>query len=183
MVTLIAGVEHGLGRDAIRAAVTAVAGGRAKQRRLALALATRPGVLSDGRPPGPRAVGDLLIALVAAGASQISPPVCVQCGKALRTLQRRGEDWYCSVCGQVREPCAACGQFRRASRRDRAGRPRCAECPDDDTRDPVEVIYGIVAALDPGAGRERSPMPSAVALPGPHTSRNWHGRLRKPLRC
>jgi hypothetical protein len=153
MVTLIAGVEHGLGRDAIRAAVTAVAGGRAKQRRLALALAGRPGVLADGRPPAPRAVGDLLIALVAAGASEISPPACAQCGKALRTMQRRGEDWYCSVCGQVREPCAACGEFRRASRRDRAGRPRCAGCPDD-TRDPVEVIYGIVAALDPGTGEE-----------------------------
>ncbi|MHB1592914.1 MAG: hypothetical protein ACYCO9_09110 [Streptosporangiaceae bacterium] len=154
MVTLIAGVEHGLGRDAIRVVVSAVAGGRAKQRRLALALAARPAVLCDGRPPAPRAVGDLLIALVAAGASGISPPACAQCGKALRTLQRRGQDWYCSVCGQVREPCAACGEFRRVSRRDRAGRPRCAECPDGDGRDPVEVIHGIVAALDPGAGRE-----------------------------
>ena len=43
---------------------------------------------------------------------------------------------------------------RRVSSRDRAGRPRCAECPDRDGRDPVEVICGIVAALDPGAGRE-----------------------------
>jgi hypothetical protein len=138
MVTLIAGA----------------AGGRAKQRRLAQALAGRPAVLSDGRSPAPRAVGDLLIALVKAGAAEISPPACAQCGKALRTLQRCGDDWYCGACGEIREPCAACSRPRRVSSRDRAGRPRCAECPDDDGRDPVDVIHGIVAALDPGAGRE-----------------------------
>jgi hypothetical protein len=154
MVALIAGVEHGLDRDAIRTAVTAVAGGRAKQRRLALALARRPGILSDGRSPAPRAVGDLLIALARAGAAAISPPACAQCGKALRVLQRRGEDWYCSVCSEVREPCAACGGLRRVSSRDRAGRPRCGQCPDHDERDPVDVIHGIVSALDPAAARE-----------------------------
>jgi hypothetical protein len=154
MVTLIARVERGLDRDAIRSAVTAVAGGRAKQRRLALALAGRPGVLSDGRSPAPRALGDLLILLVRAGASQVSPPACAQCGKALRTLQRRSEDWYCGPCNEAREPCSACGQVRRVSSRDQAGRSRCSECPDGDGRDPVEVIHGIVAALDPGAARE-----------------------------
>jgi hypothetical protein len=154
MVTLIARVERGLDRDAIRSAVTAVAGGRAKQRRLALALAGRPGVLSDGRSPAPRALGDLLILLVRAGASQVSPPACAQCGKALRTLQRRGGDWYCGPCNEAREPCSACGQVRRVSSRDRAGRSRCSECPDGDGRGPVEVIHGIVAALDPGAARE-----------------------------
>jgi hypothetical protein len=158
MVTLIAGLEHGLDRDAIRAAVRQVAGGRVKQRRLATALAGRPGVLSDGRSPALRAVGDLLIALVAAGASEISPPACAHCGKALRSLQRRGEDWYCTVCYCTvcvasREPCAACGQFRRVAGRDRAGRPRCAQCPDADGRDPVEVICSIVTVLDPGADR------------------------------
>lgn len=154
MVTLIAGASPSLDPGAIRAAVTAVAGGRAKQRRLALALAGRPGILSDGRSPAPRAVGNLLIALVRAGAAETSPPVCAECGKALRTLQRRGEDWYCSVCNEVREPCAACGLTRRVSSRDRAGRPRCWECPDSDGRDPVDVIHGIVTGLDPAAGRE-----------------------------
>ena len=154
MVALVSSVEPGLDRDAIRAAVTAVAGGRAKQRRLAQALAGRPGVLSDGRSPAPRAVGDLLIALVRAGATEISPPACAECCKALRTLQRRGDDWYCGVCGEVREPCAACGRTRRVCSRDRAGRPRCEQCPDSDGRDPVTVIHGIVVALDPCAGRE-----------------------------
>ena len=154
MVTLITDAGPGLDRDVVRAAVTAVAGGRAKQRRLALALAGRPSVLSDGRSPAPRAVGDLLIALVRAGAAGISPPACAGCGKLLRTFQRCGEDWYCGPCGEVREPCAACGRARRVSGRDRAGRPRCAECPDSDGRDPVDVIHGIVVALDPGTGRD-----------------------------
>ncbi|MFJ1827902.1 hypothetical protein [Streptomyces sp. NPDC088178] len=52
--------------------VTAVAGGRAKSRRLAEALVMRPGVLTDGRSPAPRAVGDLLIELRKAGASAIA---------------------------------------------------------------------------------------------------------------
>ena len=62
--------------------------------------------------PRRRAVGDLLIALNKAGATEISAPVCAECGKHLRTLQRRGDDWYCGVCGPVREPCSECGRIR-----------------------------------------------------------------------
>ncbi|MGO9078368.1 MAG: hypothetical protein ACLQDY_04930 [Streptosporangiaceae bacterium] len=169
MVTLIAGTDPGLDRDAIREAVKAAGGGRAKQRRLAQALTARPGILSDGRSPAPRAAGDLLIALVKAGATEISPPACAQCGKALRTLQRRGNDWYCTVCGGGRvEPCAACGDSRVVSSRDREGRPRCAKCPDPDTRDPVLVICGIVAGLDPGASGDA--VAGAVRRAAPRTA-------------
>src|SRR5680860_1801121 len=76
-----------------------VSGGRAKRRRLAQALLEKPTLLADGCSPAPRVVGDLLIALRIAGAVNISPPVCAECGKRLRTLQRRGQDWYCGVCG------------------------------------------------------------------------------------
>jgi hypothetical protein len=167
MVTLIADTDPALDRDAIREAVTAAGGGRAKQRRLAQALTARPGILSDGRSPAPRAAGDLLIALVKAGATEISPPACAQCGKALRTLQRRGNDWYCTVCGGGRvEPCAACGDSRVVSSRDREGRPRCAKCHDPDTRDPVLVICGIVAGLDPGASGDAVAGAVRRAAPG-----------------
>jgi len=98
-VALVSTVEPVLGRDMIEAAVTSVAAGRAKRRRLAQALAGRPGILTDGRSPAPRVAGDLLIALRNAGATLISPPACAGCGKHLRTLQRRGQDWYCAVCG------------------------------------------------------------------------------------
>ncbi|MFE6497868.1 hypothetical protein [Streptomyces sp. NPDC057748] len=137
---LVADIEKELGAETVRTVVAAVAGGRAKSRRLAEALAMRPAVLTDGRSPAPRAIGDLLIELRKAGASAISPPVCVECGKKLRTLQRQGQDWYCSVCGQETTECTACGNVRRVGFRDRKGLPRCKMCPDHDDREPVTVV-------------------------------------------
>ena len=74
VVDLVAGYESTLDHEAVRAAVTGMAGGRTKQRRLARALADRPTLLIEGRSPAPRAVGDLLLALRTAGAGGISPP-------------------------------------------------------------------------------------------------------------
>jgi len=56
--SLIIAVEPGLRRAAAQEAVTSVAAGRAKRRRLAQALTHRPLVLTDGRSlrPGPVAV-------------------------------------------------------------------------------------------------------------------------------
>jgi hypothetical protein len=151
---LVGGVDSSLGSGTVRAVVVAVAGGRAKSRRLAQALATRPAVLTDGRSPAPRAIGDLLLALRRAGASAISPPVCAECGKLLRTFQRRGQDWYCSVCGQETTECAACKNTRRISSRDRTGQPRCSMCPDTDNRDPIAVIHEVIASINPVADRD-----------------------------
>lgn len=154
MVELVAAREPGLDRATVQAAVTGVAGGRAKRRGLAQALLDRPEVLVDGRSPAPRGVGDLLIALRQAGARKISPPLCAECGKSLRTLQRRGQDWYCAVCGPRPKRCAHCGQERTAVSVDRRGGPRCGQCPDDDDRDPAEVIAQVVTKLDPSLSAE-----------------------------
>jgi hypothetical protein len=121
IVDLVTAIEHQLEPEQIRAAVARVAGGRAKSRRLAAALAEHPMVFIDGRSPAPRAVGDLLIVLREAGAQAVSAPCCAGCGKPLRTFQRRGLDWYCSVCGPQPQPCTACGNVRRIASRDRAG--------------------------------------------------------------
>jgi hypothetical protein len=154
VVDLVSAVEDQLTPEQIGTVATAVAGGRAKSRRLAAALLERPGVLVDGRSPAPRAVGDLLLALREAGATAVAPPCCAGCGKHLRTFLRRGQDWYCSVCQQHTEACVACGNTRQVHSRDRAGQPRCATCPDVDGRDPITVIHNLVAALDPDADRE-----------------------------
>ena len=135
VVGLIAERKPGLDRSTITCVVEEIAGGRVKRRRLAQALLDRPRVLDDGRSPAPRAVGELLVALTKAGASRISAPVCAECGKHLRTLQRRGEEWYCGVCGPVREPCGGCGRIRPIHTRDRDGQPRCVACPPDGGRD------------------------------------------------
>lgn len=72
VVVLVAGIEPNLDRASIEATVTGVAGGRAKRRRLAQALHDKPIVMSDGRSPAPRMVGDLLIALRESGAQRVS---------------------------------------------------------------------------------------------------------------
>ena len=146
---LVAEAEPALAAGLIQDIVTGVAGGRAKRRRLAQALVQRPAVLRDGRSPAPRAVGDLLIALRSAGAPAVSPPCCAECGKQLRTLQRRGQDWYCAVCAVRPGTCSACGKNKVISTRDRQGRPRCEQCRDPDDRDPLLVLTSVVQALDP----------------------------------
>ncbi len=150
VVDLVAGYEPTLDRETIQTAVTEVVGGRAMRRRLAQALLERPTVLTDGRSPAPRAVGTLLLALRAAGADGICPPCCAGCGRAITSMQRRGEDWYCSPCFTRPQPCAACGQQRHVTFRDRHGQPRCSQCPDHDYRDPRRVLVKVITSLDPG---------------------------------
>jgi len=95
-VALITAMDPGLSREAAEQAVTGVARGRAVRRKLAAALAGRPGILTDGRSPAPKVAGDLLLALRKAGSAVISPPACAGCGRQLRTLSRLGQDWYCA---------------------------------------------------------------------------------------
>jgi hypothetical protein len=183
VVDLIAGCGPGLDRSVIAMVVTGVAGGRAKQRHLAQALLERPAMLTDGRSPAPRAVADLLTGLRTAGAKNVSPPICAGCGKLLRSFQRRGQDWYCSVCGPVREPCAGCGQTRPVNVRDRAGRPRCAQCPPEAGTDPVSVVVDVVAALDPALTGEVVTAAVMVAAPraGQRHRLAWAVRERPEL--
>ena len=167
VVDLIAERKPGLDRSTITCVVEEIAGGRVKRRRLAQALLDRPRVLDDGRSPAPRAVGELLVALTKAGASRISAPVCAECGKHLRTLQRRGEEWYCGVCGPVREPCGGCGRIRPIHTRDRDGQPRCAACPPDGGRDPLELAVDVIAAAD--AALSTDVAAAAVRLAAPRS--------------
>ena len=149
VVDMVAGAEPALDRAVIEQAATEVAGGRAKRRRLAQALLERPAVLTDGRSPAPRVVGDLLVNLRTTGAMSIAAPVCAGCGKQLRTLQRRGTDWYCAVCSPRATGCAACGQNRIVVTLDREGRPRCSRCPDADGRDPLLTLITVITTLEP----------------------------------
>lgn len=83
--------KPGVDGATVRQIVEHVGGGRAKRRRLATALAENPSVLSTGRSPAPRVVGDLLLALRAAGVTGICAPRCADCGQEITSMQRRGE--------------------------------------------------------------------------------------------
>jgi hypothetical protein len=149
IVDLIACHDATLGRERVTEVVAGVAGGRAKRRRLAQSLLDKPTLLTEGRSPAPRAVGDLLVALRDAGAANISPPVCAGCGTQLRTFHRRGEHWYCSSCGPRPRRCASCGQERIVASLDRRGAPRCSRCPERDERNPVQILTEVITALEP----------------------------------
>lgn len=168
---LVWGVDQTLDRATVAEVVRAVGGGRATQRRLAQALVDNPSLLDDGRSPAPKVAGTLLIALRAAGAGRISPPVCANCGKPLRTLHRRGQDWFCHVCGPQPEPCAICGQLRRVATRDRDGRPRCLRCPPDHGRDPTQTVIDVVATVDPAIPAET--VADAVAAVTSKAGQRW----------
>lgn len=171
VVELVTKIESTLDRATVGDVVRTVAAGRAKRRRLAQALLDRPQLLTAGRSPAPRVVGDLLIALRNAGAVSTSPPCCAECGKHLRTLQRRGDHWYCAVCGPQPEPCATCGETRRVATRDHDGRSRCGRCPPDDGRDPADIVVEVVAAVD-----ATIPADAVVAAVGAVTSRSGQRR-------
>jgi hypothetical protein len=156
---LVAGRDPALDRAVIAKVAADVAGGRSKRRRLAQAMLDNPGVLADGRSPAPRAVADLLIALRAAGATGISAPACAECGKHLRTFQRRGDDWYCGVCGPVQESCASCGT--------------ATGCPGAPSARPMTAV------IPPASSRRLSPASTRRCRPRPW-QRQWRRQRRRP---
>lgn len=175
VVTMVTAVEPTLGQDEVRQVVEQVSGGRAKRRRLATTLAADASVLTSGRSPAPRVVGDLLLALRAAGVARISPPWCAACGRELIVMQLRGQDWYCAPCYARPQPCASCGQQRPVTFRDRHGRPRCSGCPDQDVGDPRRVLVGLITALDPGLSTDAvsTAITSTVSKPAHEHKLMW----------
>lgn len=146
---LVCRADPALQRDAVEDVVTAVAPGRAVRRRLAQALSDRPALLEDGASPAPRVAGELLVALGRLGSTSIAAPRCAGCNKALRSFQRRGEQWYCTPCAVAPVACAACGRLAKLAFRDRAGRPRCCSCPPDDGPEPSEILLRVIAGIEP----------------------------------
>ncbi|MGH7630430.1 MAG: hypothetical protein ACREOF_13820 [Gemmatimonadales bacterium] len=174
VLELIGQVEPGLAPCVVTNVLTAVAPGRNVRRRLAQALAERPALLTDGRSPAPRVVGSLLIALRRAGAVRVSAPVCAGCGKPLGSLQRRGQDWYCGVCGPRLEPCVGCGKTRRIARRDRTGQPLCQACCPNDGGETMHVLHRVITAIDPDLAEEAvATAVQAAARPGQRHQLAW----------
>ncbi len=86
-------------------------------------------VLTDGRSSMPRAVEELVRALIGRGATGMALPRCGECGKTSLLHGRRGQVRICSVCAGRQAPCGRCGRHRRVAYRDRHGQQRCRRCP------------------------------------------------------
>ncbi|MDJ0362218.1 hypothetical protein [Rhodococcus sp. H29-C3] len=172
IVDLLVQADPGFDPATARRLVSDIAAGRAKARRLALALTDRPDLLVDGRSPAPLVVGELLIGARAAGATGIAPPRCTSCDRQLHgTLARIGENWYCHPCGRPHERCVGCGKMSPVGRRDRRGRPHCHHCPVPESRDPDSVLIEIIATLDPALDPNTITAAAQRAAPGPTARR------------
>jgi hypothetical protein len=148
---VVAGLESDLDPAVIGATAEQVASSRHKRRRLAVAIASDPAMLTDGRSTSPLAVGQLIGALLGRGATRLTAPRCAACDRPRRLVHRRGEEGLCTRCyrRQVGAACAGCGRHALVAARDRWGRPRCGACPVHDDQDPVAAIVAIVARLEP----------------------------------
>ncbi len=114
----------------VQAAVWAVASHRAALRSLAEAFTADPGALTIGAPP---AVGQLVIALRAGGATSLPTPTCVRCAREGRTLIRSAAGkGICSSCRrrELARACARCGVVKPVAGRDGDHQPLCARCAD-----------------------------------------------------
>ena len=174
IVGLVAEADPAMSPADIRAEVTRVAGGRAKRRRLAQAICDAPSLLVTGGPPVSRAAGELLLGLRAAGSQAIAAPRCGECGRSVSCLISAKEHLICSSCRDKPQACARCGEERRVSTRDRHGRPRCEDCPDDDG-DPVRLLAETVAGVDPaiGSGTVAGALGRATARPAGQRRLAW----------
>jgi hypothetical protein len=139
---------------AVRQVLEEIAGGRAKRRRLAVALDANPSVLTTGRSPAPKAVGDLLLTLRAVGSEAIAAPRCAACDREIGSMQRRRGEWFCSPCFERAQICAGCGEERHVTFRDRNGEARCSACRDRVFDDPLLTLVELVSTIDPGLTEE-----------------------------
>ncbi len=157
IVAAVGRLEPGLGATAVGEAVEQVAPSRRKRRHLARVLAADPAVLSDGRSTMPRAVEELVRALVGRGATGMALPRCGVCGQTNMLHGRRGPQRICSGCaGRLRQAaCGKCGHHRQVAYRDRHGQPRCKRCPPQDSdNDAVAAVLSVVVRLDPALPAE-----------------------------
>lgn len=111
----------------VRGALAAVSGHGAVLRSLHEAFRADPAVLRLGAPP---AVGRLITALRAAGASWLAEPACTRCYRVGFKLTRTGPGALCPRCRTrvLAQECLHCKVIKPVAARDSGGRAICARC-------------------------------------------------------
>lgn len=110
--------------------MTAVASRPAALRSLAEAFTADPAALTMGAPP---AVGQLVLALRAGGATALPAPACVRCAREGLPLTRSATgEGICKSCRhrELAQPCARCGVLKPVGGHDLDQQPLCARCAD-----------------------------------------------------
>ncbi|MFI5982090.1 hypothetical protein ACIBEA_14545 [Streptomyces sp. NPDC051555] len=172
--------EPDLAAPLVEAVLVATVKRRPARRELAEALMADPGLLTSGRPEGPRAVERLIRALLDQGAVNLKLPCCARCGNARPLKAWDGDQRICGSCLArriaVANPCVICGS-RNFSGRDHLGRPRCRRHAPDEGLDVLTELCRRISVLAPGL----SHLDIANAVRTTDSSRNGQTRLLRAL--
>jgi len=132
VVKLVRRVDPAVSAATTEAALDLIAGSRQKRRRLITYLIAHPQALTSGSSQAPKSLGQLVAALVNAGATGLLPPRCAGCGQPEELLHTSGADRICRRCYEhqrvTTEVCGECGKRCRAHGRTPDGAPRCQSC-------------------------------------------------------
>jgi len=139
LTELVAGLDHAIDADAVRAALGRATVRPAGQRRLAWAVIAAPDLLTGAGHEAPApAVLRFIDELIAAGATKVAKPACPRCHEVKALSKLLDGKWICRACfaRHAAVPCARCGAVREPAARDGDGRPLCPNCL---IRDPVNL--------------------------------------------
>ena len=185
VVAAVLAADPALTPAQVQSALTAVASHPAGLRSLAEAFTADPAALTIGAPP---AVGQLVTALRAGGATTLPVPSCVRCAREGRPLTRSlAGQGICPRCRrrELAVACARCGVVKPVAGRDSERQPLCARCADrpqrtcgrcgrvrriarrahDDQPDLCDGCYRMPAADCSRCGRHRPCSFAATAAP------------------
>ncbi|QFZ73983.1 hypothetical protein GFH48_12655 [Streptomyces fagopyri] len=196
----VVATDAGIAPETVALEIVRVADTRAKQRRLARALAEDPELLSSGRPEGPRQVEDLIRALLPHGSTKLVLPRCAGCGQQKRLSRTNGTRRMCAYCGgktagqgQLRLPCSICGKSLKVVGWDRDGRPRCQRHRPGQQGEVEEIclilhkagtgldatiLKDLVTRALPLPSQQRSVLVELMRRPGLLTGEGAHGSPR-----
>lgn len=136
IVPVLAMVEPDVPADVVRAAVERAAPYREARLRLAAGVTSDPSGVFAGSTRAPRVVERLVRELRAAGAGNVQPPRCADCGRPRSVEAWRDGERLCGSCGQRHQlvVCSHCREERPRFARDPDGRPVCGRCRHRDPR-------------------------------------------------
>jgi hypothetical protein len=131
VVSVVLGVDPGLDRGVVAAAVGQAAWQPRQRDRLARALRQRSDLLTGAGAAAPeRSVLRLIDLLADAGATRIARPACPLCAVVKPLRNKRGGIFICWACHSAAAAvaCSRCGHLRYPAVRDAAGAPVCSGC-------------------------------------------------------
>lgn len=122
--------EPALQAEVVAACVIAAAPNHREMTLLANALVAAPTCLVSGGSTAPVVVSRLVATIIAAGGTNVRPPVCADCGRSAWLTQKVADQRICQPCSARRRPerCVRCNKLRTVTVRNTDGTAVCGSC-------------------------------------------------------